>query len=182
MQLEARGARVVCASDSSGAVYDPDGLHVQELVDFTRSHLISEYADAKPMPRDDLLTVECDVLVPAATADVIHEGNADLVRAHVVLQGANLPVTAAAEATLARRGILSVPDVIANAGGVICAAMEYRGGIRTQAFAEISERIRANTAELLDRLSKWDDLLPSKVAVMMARSRLDTASAYRRRF
>jgi glutamate dehydrogenase/leucine dehydrogenase len=182
MQLEARGARVVCASDSSGAVYDPDGLNVPELVDFTRSHLVSEYADAKPMPRDDLLTVECDVLVPAATADVIHEGNADLVRAHVVLQGANLPVTAAAEATLARRGILSVPDVIANAGGVICAAIEYRGGGRTQAFAEISERIRANTAELLDRLSKWDDLLPSKVAVMMARSRLDTASAYRRRF
>ena len=99
-----------------------------------------------------------------------------------VLQGANLPVTATAEATLARRGILSVPDVIANAGGVICAAVEYRGGGRTQAFAEISERIRANTAELLDRLSKWDDLLPSQVAVMMARTRLDAASAYRRRF
>jgi glutamate dehydrogenase/leucine dehydrogenase len=182
VQLQARGARVVGASDSSGAVYDPDGLNVQELADFTRSHLICEYFDAKPMPRDDLLTVECDVLVPAATADVIHDGNADLIRAHVVLQGANLPVTASAEATLARRGILSVPDVIANAGGVICAAVEYRGGSRTQAFAQISERIRANTAELLDRLSTRDDLLPSQAAVMMARTRLDAASAYRRRF
>ncbi len=182
LQLGARGARVVCASDSSGAVYDPDGLNVRELADFTRFQTISEYHDAKPMPRDDLLTIECDVLVPAATADVIHDGNADLVRASVVLQGANLPVTATAEAMLARRGILSVPDVIANAGGVICAAHEYRRGLRTQAFAEISERIRGNTAELLDRLTKWDDLLPHQVAVMMARTRLDAASAYRRRF
>jgi len=182
LQLEARGARVVCASDSSGAVHDPDGLNVPELVAFTRTHSIDEYPDAKPILRDDLLTVDCDVLVPAAQADVLNEGNADRVRATVVLQGANLPVTAAAEETFARRGILSVPDVIANAGGVICAAVEYRGGLRTQAFTEISERIRANTAELLDRLAGRDDLLPRQAATMMARTRLDAAAGFRRRF
>jgi glutamate dehydrogenase/leucine dehydrogenase len=182
LQLEARGARIVCASDSSGAVYDPDGLNVSELVEFTRTRTIDEYDGAKPMPRDDLLTVDCDVLVPAATPDVLDERNANLVRASVVLQGANLPVTAAAEVILARRGILSVPDVIANAGGVICAAIEHRGGLRGQVFAEVSERIRANTEELLERLSKCDDLLPSQAAVMMARTRLTAASAFRRTF
>jgi glutamate dehydrogenase/leucine dehydrogenase len=182
LQLEARGARVVCVSDSSGAVYDPDGLNLPELVDFTASHVIADYDGAKPIERDDLLTIECDVLVPAAVPDVVHEGNAELVRADVVLQGANLPVTATAEAILTKRGILSVPDVIANAGGVISAAVEHRGGLRTQAFTEISERIRANTAELLDRLSKRDDLLPSQVAVVMARTRLDAAAAFRRSF
>jgi glutamate dehydrogenase/leucine dehydrogenase len=182
MQLQTRGARVVGVSDSSGAVHDPEGLNVRELVDFTQSRPIVEYDGAKPIPRDDLLTVDCDVLVPAAVPDAVHEGNADLVQATVILQGANLPVTAAAEAMLAKRGVLSVPDVIANAGGVICAALEYRGGLRTQAFAEISERIRANTSELLDRLSKQNDLLPSEAAVMMARTRLDSASVFRRSF
>jgi glutamate dehydrogenase/leucine dehydrogenase len=182
LHLEARGARVICVSDSSGAVYDPDGLDVRGLAEFTRTRTVDEYDEAKPVPRDDLLTIDCDVLVPAATPDVLDESNAHLVQAAVVLQGANLPVTAAAEAILATRGILSVPDVIANAGGVICAALEHRGGLRTQAFADIAERIRANTEELLDRLSNREDLLPSQAAVMMARSRLEAASTFRRSF
>jgi glutamate dehydrogenase/leucine dehydrogenase len=90
-------------------------------------------------------------------------------------------VTARAEAVLARRGILTVPDVIANAGGVICASVEYRGGGRTQAFAEISERIRANTAEMLDRMTR-QEVLPREAAMAMARARLTAAEAYHRRF
>lgn len=182
LQLEARGARVVCASDSTGAVYNPDGLNLPELVEFARVGHIADYDGAKPIPRDDLITVDCDVLVPAARPDVLDESNAHLIRASVVLAGANLPVTPAAEAVLAKRGILSVPDVIANAGGVICAALEYHGGRRAQAFAEISDRIRASTAEWLDRLSGQQDLLPSEVAVMMARSRLKAGSTFRRRY
>jgi glutamate dehydrogenase (NAD(P)+) len=112
----------------------------------------------------------------------VHEGNADQVRAKVILQGANLPVTAGAEAALAQRGILSVPDVIANAGGVICASVEYRGGGRGQAFTEIAERITANTTELLERVASQRHLLPRQAAVAMARSRLDAARMYRRRF
>ena len=181
LQLAARGARVVAVADKTGAVYDPDGLDVPGLAAFTQDQPICEYHDAKPITGDDLLAVDCDVLVPAAVTDVLHEGNADLVRAKVVLQGANLPVTAAGEAILARRGILSIPDVVANAGGVICASVEYRGGTRPQAFTAIAERIRENTAELIDRVISGQ-VLPSEAAAAMARARLTAAAAYRRSF
>ncbi|HET6213262.1 MAG TPA: Glu/Leu/Phe/Val dehydrogenase [Micromonosporaceae bacterium] len=182
LQLSRCGALVVAVSDSSGAVYDPAGLDVAAVAEFKRAHPLGEYPDAKPMARDDLLAVECEVLIPAAQPDVLDEGNAERVRAKAVLQGANLPVTAGGEAILAQRGILSVPDVVANAGGVICAAVEYRGGTPTQAFTAISERIRASTTELLDRISTQPDLLPSDAAVAMGRSRLVAAQAYRREF
>jgi glutamate dehydrogenase/leucine dehydrogenase len=181
VELERRGARIVAVSDISGAVHDPDGLDLAALVEFARGRPIAEYTDAKPLERDDLLTVDCDLLVPAAQADVVDERVAEEVRAGVVLQGANLPVTPAAEAVLARRGILTVPDVVANAGGVICASVEHRGGGRIQAFAEISERIRANTAEMLDRM-RSGDVLPREAAEAMAMARLTAAEAYRRSF
>jgi glutamate dehydrogenase/leucine dehydrogenase len=181
VQLAQRGARIVAVSDITGAVHDPDGLDLAALVEFTRTRPVAEYTDAKPLERDDLLTVACDLLVPAAQADVVHDGNVADVKAGVVLQGANLPVTASAEATLARRGVLTVPDVIANAGGVICASVEYRGGGRTRAFAEISERIRANTAEMLDRMAR-QDVLPREAAMAMARARLRAAESYHRTF
>jgi len=182
LQLVQRGARVVAVSDSTGAVHAPDGLDVPALVAFKRSQPISGYPDAKPIARDDLLTVDCEILIPAAQADAVHEGNADQVHADVLLQGANLPVTAGAEAVLAQRGILSIPDVIANAGGVICASVEYRGGSRGQALTEIAERVAANTAELLDRVTGHRHPLPRQAVLAMARSRLDAAQAYRRRF
>jgi glutamate dehydrogenase/leucine dehydrogenase len=181
VELERRGARIVAVSDISGAVHDPDGLDLAELVAFTRGRPVAEYADAKPLERDDLLTVDCDLLVPAAQADVVDGRNAEQIKAGVVLQGANLPVTRGAEAVLARRGILTIPDVIANAGGVICASVEYRGGGRTQAFAEISERIRSNTAEMLDRM-RTGNVLPREAAQAMAGARLTAAGDYHRRF
>ena len=80
--------------------------------------------------------------------------NAGKISARVILEGANIPVTVQAEAELAERGVLCVPDVVANAGGVICAAAEYRGAGQAEAFAEIEEKIRDSTAELLDRLRR----------------------------
>jgi glutamate dehydrogenase/leucine dehydrogenase len=176
-----RGARVVAVSDTSAAVYDADGLDAAALVAFKRDHRLVDYPDAKILDRDALLTVDCDLLIPAAQPDVIHQGNADQVRARVVVPGANIAVTAEAEAKLHARGVLSVPDFIANAGGVICAAVEYRGGGRTQAFAEIADRIRANTAELLARATA--DGRPLRAAAeAMARARIDGAKRYRRAF
>lgn len=179
--LQDRGARVVAVSDTSAAVYDPDGLDTAALVDFKRGHRLADYPDAKILDREALLTVDCDLLVPAAQPDVLHEGNADQVRARVVLPGANIAVTAEAEATLHARGVLCVPDFIANAGGLICASVEYRGGGRTQAFAEIADKIRANTVELLDRTAAQGHT-PRATAELMARERIDRAKRYRRAF
>ncbi|MGZ4626102.1 MAG: Glu/Leu/Phe/Val family dehydrogenase [Kineosporiaceae bacterium] len=179
--LADRGARIIAVSDTSAAVHDPDGLDVAGLLAFKASHHLADYADAKILDRDDLLTLDCDVLVPAAQPDVITEANADLVCAAVVLPGANIAVTAAAEAALQARGVLCLPDFVVNAGGVICAAVEYRGGGRTEAFAAIDERIRANTAELLNTADATGKPLRA-AAEAMARARVERAAAYRRRF
>ncbi len=179
--LAERGARIVAVSDTSATAYDPEGIDVAAMVAFKAGHRISEYPAAKILDRDALFGLDCGVLIPAAQPDVITARNASLVRASVVLPGANIAVTDEAEASLHARGVLCLPDFIANAGGVICAAVEYRRGSRTQAFTEIAERIRSNTAELLDRTATSGNL-PRVEAERMARSRIKDAGGFRRRF
>jgi glutamate dehydrogenase/leucine dehydrogenase len=179
--LTERGAQIVAVSDTSATAFDPDGIDVAAMVAFKAGHRISEYSAAKILDRDAVIGLDCDVLIPAAQPDVITASNAALVSASVVLPGANIAVTDEAEASLHERGVLCLPDFIANAGGVICAAVEYRRGSRTQAFAEIAERIRANTAELLDRIATSGDL-PRVEAERMARTRINHAAGLRRRF
>jgi glutamate dehydrogenase/leucine dehydrogenase len=99
-------------------------------------------------------------------------------QAKLVIQGANIPATEPAERWMHAHRILSVPDFIANAGGVICAAIEYHGGTQAQAFAAIEERIRGNTRETLER-ARTDHLLPREAATRMARARIREAMGYR---
>jgi glutamate dehydrogenase/leucine dehydrogenase len=180
--LAARGASIVAVADIRGAITNPVGLDVDELVAWKQSgRPVGEFPDEEHLDRDEIIAADCDILVPAARGDVIHAGNVDRVKARVVLPGANIAVAAAAEPVLHRRGILVVPDFIANAGGVICASIEYRGGTETQAFAVIEERIRANTAEVLAR-AEAEDVLPREAAERMARRRLDAARRMRRTF
>jgi len=180
--LAERGAAIIAVSDSRGATWNPGGLDVAAL----RAHKLSvgrvaEFPDGTTVPRDDIIGFDCEVLVPAAQPDVVTTDNAAKISARVILQGANIPITVQAEAQLAERGVLCVPDVIANAGGVICAAAEYRGAGRAEAFAEITEKIRDSTAELLDRLRR-SPIAPRAAADQMASERLRRAAALRRKF
>lgn len=183
VQLAARGAVVIAVSDSRGAIYDPAGLDVESVAELKRAgrNSVADLADGQKVPRGDVLTLDCDVLVPAAQPDVITKQNADSVQAKVVLQGANIAVTAEAEHMLHKRGVLSVPDVIANAGGVICAAVEYRGGDWDAALATIRAKIRASTLALVDFI-RSDELEPRVAAERMALERVTTAQSYRRRY
>lgn len=149
--LAGRGAVLVGASDSSSALVDPQGLDVEALVATKRRGRLSDHPAGTRIPRDDLIGVECDIWVPAARPDAIRADNVDRLDARIVAQGANIGVSPQAEEVLHARGILSLPDFIVNAGGVICGAVEFRGGIRSQAFAAIEERIRGNVVEVLDR-------------------------------
>ena len=99
---------------------------------------------------EELFGLECDILIPAAKADVIHEDNVNNVKARLIVQGANIPITSRAEQILHERGVLVIPDFIANAGGVIMAAMEYAGRTEQEAFAAIAERIGNNTRRILE--------------------------------
>jgi glutamate dehydrogenase (NAD(P)+) len=96
-----------------------------------------------------------------------------------VVAGANIPTTDAAERILHERGIVSVPDFIANAGGVICAALEYAGATQTAAFQAIEERIRANTERVLET-ARQRSLLPRAAAVALATERVRSAMSHRR--
>ena len=141
--------------------------------------IIGEHAKGRRIDAGELLEVECEVWIPAARGDVIDEGNAERLRARAVVCGANLPTTEAAERILHQRGVLCMPDFIANAGGVICAAMEYRGATAAQAFQVIEEKIRANVEAVLNE-AKSRQVLPRQAAMSLAGARVTAAMSYRR--
>ena len=178
--LAEQGAVLVAASDSHGAIADPAGLDVAALIEHKRSgKSLADFRASARIRAEDLIAVECEVWIPAARPDVIRADNAARLRAPLVLSGANIPATEEAERMLHERGVTVVPDFIANAGGVICAAMEWRGVIESAAFGAIAERIRANTAAVLD-LAKQRRVTPRQAAVALARERVQSAMATRR--
>lgn len=179
--LAERGATVIAVSDIGGATWNPDGLDVAALMAHKADGPVAGFARGRSVPRDDILGMDCEILVLAAQPDVLTIANAGKVSARVILEGANIPITAEAEAELGARGVLCVPDVVANAGGVICAAAEYRGAGRVEAFAEIEEKIRDTTSELLE-CTRDSTLTPRAAAGKMAHQRLGKALALRRTF
>lgn len=178
--LAERGARLVAASDTRGTIANPAGLDVARLSAVkARTGSVLEFAEGERLPQDAVLDADCDIWIPAARPDVVREDNVARLRTKLVLQGANIAFTPGAEATLARQGVVVVPDFIANAGGVICAAMEYRGATRSQAFDAISEKIRANTAAVL-RESAERKILPRQAATDLAVRQVRSAMSRRR--
>ena len=174
------GAVLVAAADSRGTVHDPDGLDVDALVALKRSGgSVLDHDKGSKGDRDAILDVPCDIWCPAARPDVITMQNLDRLDTQLVVQGANIPITQDAEAALHARGVLSIPDFIANAGGVICAAMEYQGATRSQAFDAIQEKVRANTNEVLET-ARAHDILPRQAAAEMAEARVRAAMDTRR--
>ena len=124
--LARMGCVVVAVSDVAGAVHNPRGLDVDELVRRARSGVVGhEGMDVERITNEELLALDCDVLVPAAVGGALHAGNADAVRARLVVEAANSPLTPAADAILAERGAVVVPDVLANAGGVVVSYLEW---------------------------------------------------------
>jgi glutamate dehydrogenase (NAD(P)+) len=181
-ELAKRGATVIAVSDICGATWNADGLDVGALLAHKQAGgAVPGFAGGRAVPRDDILGMDCEILVPAAQADVVTADNAGKISARVVLEGANIPVTRQAESELHARGVMCIPDVVANAGGVICAAAEYQGAGHTEAFADIEDKIRAVTSELLDRM-RHSTLTPRAVAHQMAHERLGQALAMRREF
>jgi glutamate dehydrogenase (NAD(P)+) len=109
----------------------------------------------------------------------VRADNVARLRTRLVLQGANIPFTAEAEQALHARGVIVVPDFVANAGGVICAAMEYAGASRAIAFDAIAERVGTNTAMVLSN-SKAGGQMPRRAAAALAESRVRAAMLHRR--
>ncbi len=178
--LGEKGVRLVAASDTSGTVYNRDGIDVPALVRVKEEKgSVIYYEDAERLKTGDLLKISSDIFVPAARPDVVDERNVGTLDTKLILQGANIPITIGAEKVLHDRGVLSVPDFIANAGGVITAAVEYRHGSEKEAFFEVKSKIRENTKKVLDKTYS-EGLYPRVAADAIARERVLSAMRYRR--
>ena len=178
--LAEQGASVVAAADSHGTLHDPRGLDVAALIALKeRGAALADAGFGQVLDRDAIVGIDCDIWISAARPDVIREDNVGRLKAKLVLQGANIGVTEAAERALHARGVVCVPDFIGNAGGVICAAVEYHGGSQPQALERIRDSIRANTAEVLARAAA-EATTPRAAAVTMAGARVRRAMGWRR--
>lgn len=126
--LEERGLKVVAISDHTGAFYNEKGINIIEAIEYRDANngVLEGYKGADKMENPgDLLTLEVDVLVPAAVEDVITIANADRIKAKLIVEGANGPTSAKADAILNEKGIMAVPDILANAGGVTVSYFEW---------------------------------------------------------
>ncbi len=178
--LAEKGVVLVGTCDSRGAIYNPGGLNVEALIELKKTgRSVSEYEDGESMDRDAVIGMECDIWIPAARPDVICEENVDQLKTRLIISGANIPITYGAEKMLHEKGILNVPDFIANAGGVICAAMEYKKVPRSIAFDAIGEKITENVEQVL-RESREEGILPRDAAVRLATARLRAAMGSKR--
>ncbi len=181
--LAAEGAVIVGVADSRGSVACPDGLELDKLLAVKREGgCVTDYPAGPGVSTGDsgaIIDVPCDIWIPAARPDVIREDNVDRLQASMVISGANIPMTPGAEQILHQRGVLHVPDFIANAGGVICAAMEYQGASRTAAMDIIEEKITHNVLRVLES-ARDEQCTTRQAAEAMAQRRVRRAMGLRR--
>jgi glutamate dehydrogenase (NAD(P)+) len=158
--MQERGATMVGVSDASGAIRVDRGVDAEALAAHVRAGgRLPEFEGSEEIEPDELLEIECDVFIPAALGGMIHKYNAEGLKARMVVEGANSPTTPAADAILRDKGVFVVPDVLANAGGVVVSYFEWvqnlqhfrwdegevndrLGRIMRKAYGEVSARAR----------------------------------------
>ena len=159
--LHALGCRVVAVSDVGGGVFRAEGLDPHELTDHVaNTGSVADLPGTTALSGDELLRVDCDVLIPAALSGVIDADNWRSIQAPVIVEAANAPVTPYADACLTRQGTVVVPDIIANAGGVIVSYFEWTQNIQQHRWSldqvnrELDELLRTSYATVLDRAAE----------------------------
>jgi len=183
--LAADGHRIVAISDSGGCIHRPDGLDVGRVLAIKGDGRESVAAlagqdDIRAISADDLIGVDCDVFVPAALENMIHAGNAGSMKAKVVLELANGPVTSDADAILEAKGAVVLPDILANAGGVTVSYFEWvqnRQGLYWT-LGEVHERLRSimeTEGEAIWRTSRQKRISVRSAAYVHALARLSEA-------
>jgi glutamate dehydrogenase (NAD(P)+) len=164
-----QGATVVAISDSSGGVHNVNGVDVDSAIGHKRSGgKLAELGGGDRITNDDLIAIDCDVLAPCALEQVVTEDNADTVKARVIVEGANGPVTPAADTILEENGVLIIPDVLANAGGVIVSYFEWVQGLQEYFWKEdeVNERLNEIITRAFDET--WATYESRTVSMRMA--------------
>jgi glutamate dehydrogenase/leucine dehydrogenase len=171
--LTRMGAKVVAIADKGGAVYSEKGFEnplIKNIIEQRKS--VVEYHDgAKKIKPEDFWKIPVDILIPASVTDVINEKNKKDINAEIIVEAGNIPMQENIEDELFRKGIVIVPDFVANAGGVISSYAEYRGYNPKQMFDTIKSRI-TKTTNLVMQKSIKNGINPRQVAMEIARKRI----------
>ena len=188
--LHDKGARrIVAVSSVAGAIYDPDGLDIPKLMQLKEKYgdnAVKEYPGAKSIPLGDELTLDVDILIPAAKGDVITKANVDAVKAKMIVEVANFPVTPECRDIFHNRGVLIIPDFVANAGAVIAAGMSmfYRYSCDRLdpelVYSTIKSKMRNNVSLVLEGAAKTNKK-PLEVAWDIAKGRVRKAMELKKR-
>lgn len=170
------GAKLIAVSDSKGCIYSSEGIDFKKLNEIKQTTgSVINYNGGKSLLHNSIFEIPADIIIPAAIPDVINKDNVDKIKSKIVVEGANIPTTKEAEDVLNRKGILIVPDFVANAGGVISSYVEYEHGYDPEkAFELIEEKIRRNVKIVLDR-ARETQLKPRDVALEIAKERVRKA-------
>ena len=183
--LEREGCRVTAISDRNGGVHNPQGIDVAAAIEYVRRNRdLDGFAGGDPISNEELLTLDVDVLVPAAMENVITSKNAPRLQAKIICEGANGPTTAAADAILEEKGIFVIPDILANAGGVTVSYFEWvqnRGG-----YYWTEETVNSRLEEIMTRsfgdvrtLARQHKVNMRTAAYMLSISRVSTVHKLR---
>ena len=176
------GVKVVAVSDSKGTIYDSKGLDIEKLIAVKENTgAVTNYSSgsAKKMETKDLFSLDVDVLLPGARPDSINESNFNLVKADIIVEAGNIPMQESLEERFYRKGVVVIPDFVANAGGVISSWIEYENdkqptpkSVINRMFKEVETRIKKNTKKVLDKADK-ENISARKAAMEIVRERLE---------
>ncbi len=174
--LEEWGAKVVAVSDSKGTVYDKNGLKYADLMKIKAEKGTVTAAHGEKLDATKLFELPVDILIPGARPDVIHSGNVNNVKAKIMCEAANLPAKYEVEQVLMKKGVVVLPDFVANAGGVISSYCETMGWDADTMFKVVEGKISSNTKIMLERANNHDT---RKAAMEIAKERVREAMVLR---
>ncbi len=170
--LTEEGAKLVAVSDSRGTLYNKDGIDFERLAKTKQEKkTVTEYKPGKVFPNRDIIKSKADILITAAIPDLIGTGDVDDIKAKIIVCGSNIPMHPSVEELLHKKGVLVVPDFVANAGGVISSYVEYIGGTPEKMFKMVEEKITKNTKLVLGKAKK-DKKCPRESAMQIAKERV----------
>lgn len=169
------GLRIVAVSDSKGCISNPSGIDVNELLKVKQeTGSVINYKLGEKLKNEELFELPVDVLIPSAIPDTINKRNVDKIKAKVIVEAANIPATPEIEEHLHRSGILVVPDIIANAGGVISSYAEYRAYNPKKMLDTVERKIAKNTRLVLENAEE-KNIKPRDAALQIAMERVRKA-------
>lgn len=179
--LSKMGAKIIAVSDSQGGVFSKDGLDIDQLIKHKENTgTVSGFKNTGKYGPDDILEIECDVLVPAAIENQINEQNADCIKTKIIAEAANGPTTPIADEILTKKGILLIPDILCNAGGVTVSYFEWVQGLQSFFWSErdVNRRLRKIMVKAFNdvySLSKEKDVNMRMAAYLLAVERVANA-------